>query len=313
MAKKKTSRAELPDAPFDVAPDASAAIFVVKVGPIEIEDGVVDAYLPIFPDGTVGRPELVDNAPAALATIAARERHRGLPYACAPEIALAGRKHGFAVAPIPKTGYEAMLAFSLMSSVPPQLGQLHVAADDAVELGRLSRALLEAAPWEHWGGDTPIDVRLYAPDGRTERLVATIIGESRELFGFGIYDAASFSRIVEESIETGEVTGLSLCLHAFHDAAVNAFRAAFATPFYPMPARAERGRMRPADTEEIFKLITIAKAIVQLSPKKLVARAELAFDNGAMVADVTAPEPSVPAPAPKRTRKAKKKTTRQLH
>lgn len=283
----------------------------MKVGPIQVEEGVVDAYLPILPGGMVGRPELGANAPAALAMIAARERHRELPYACAPELALAGKKHGFAVAPIPKTGYEAMLAFALMSSVPPHLGQLHVAADDAVELGRLARALFEAAPWAHWVGDTPMDVRLYAPDGRTERLVASIIGESREAFGFAIYDPETFGRILDETVESDDVRGLSFCLHAFHDAAVNAFRSAFATPFYPMPARADGGRLVPANTEEIFKLIAIARAIVQLSPKKLVARGDLAFDNGSMVADVTAPEPSA-RPAPKRKKKAKK-DTRRLH
>lgn len=300
------------EAPFETARERSDALFVVKVGPVDAgpDDGVIDAFVPVLPDGRVDPPQLVASPHDALPAIAVAARARGLRLECAPELAVAGRRHGFAAAEIPRTGYEAMLAFSLMSAVPPNLGELRVSAEDAVSLGRLTRDLWLQAPWAHWRSDSPVEVRLHAPDARTERLAASIMGAGGDVHGFALYDVETFDAITGGTIDSKDVAGISLTLDTFSDAAINAFRAAFDVPCFPMPMQALGGSLVAPTTEQLFKLIAVGRALAQLRPTHLVARGELHFDNGSMFADVTAPEPvrrAAPASRPKPKPVAKSK------
>lgn len=247
--------------------------YVMKIGPIDVGTGSVNAYVAYGGSGVDLAMEPSDDKGVA----ALRRRSGGEALVCEHALAGIAKKLGLQTdTPSPEAlAMKAALAVTLdhgagMERVvnPPLILELVMAA---IEFDAV-------APWNAFEADEPIEIR-FEPSGR--KAEGCVMGQGGEEFGLVLYrDKGSIARVLELSAlgrpESARALACTTMLLADDDSiAVDAIRAMTGVAIAPTVIRLERGKLGALDEAEIAALIAALRAVTALAAGGTTATGEV--------------------------------------
>jgi len=241
-------------------------VHVFRLGPIDIGGRPSWCIGGVDGEGDLVRPEVGHSDKQALAAVA--KRHAGEVLRCEPALADVARPLGFEPAPIPQGALvaRAVLAYGIANG--PSAGRPGLVA--FLRFVKASAAFWAARPWELFGSDEALPVRL-ATGGAWQDRELSILGAGGQEFGVGLYDNPGSIDLVSGAMALGQtnavrqVNALSATFDEEPAWAASAFADAFGLPRLPVALRVKKGKASVISTVELLQLAAVLEAAVELA------------------------------------------------
>ena len=262
-------------------------LYVTKLGPITTGDGTGNVYLAVR-DGFFLPPAKGTDDDTALDGFTSNDMSE--LRLCDESLAEAGVSRGFTIAPLPTELVEPVLISALQMSFGLRVS-VDINGEIFIELTRASAAFANAAPWQWWSSDEPLEAVVMG--GTTFELA--IMGANGESFGIALY-AASGSIARTSALyalgrfnEAKQIDFLSVSLEKDPDFGVRACQRLTGIDRIPDPLKVSKGQAVPASEDDILILTAALHAVAKLSPARLNAMGRASLGNDVVEVQVSAP------------------------
>ncbi len=241
--------------------------YVFRLGPLETKTEWAHVYLGLDVERGLCPPVFEQDDAKALRALAAQVP-AGVARVCEPRLADAGRAFGFTPGPAPDAAVSVRASMAIGLALGPLASNIH---DPGIflELADATATYVEAAPWRHRDGDTPLDVTLSgALAGHFE---CSVLGHGGETFGLALYPGrgavARLTALVEQGrmADAAGVESFAVTLDEKPAFAVEALREAFGLSSLPVPAHVRKGKAVPVTEAEVVALAAALRAVVELT------------------------------------------------
>lgn len=281
-------------------------LYALSLGPIPTGNGYGTIFMGMF-DGKLVPSDVTNDAEAALGDIR-RKVPAGTRLQCAPELALAGAKHGFAATPPDDEvlGVRAQLAFVLAH---PQLQPR--ASGELFPMIKAAGAFWAARAWERLPGDVAIEVTVTgAVRGTFE---AAVMGAAGEEYGLALYPKRGSIAKIAAAVDAGrpdvaaQVDAVSLTYEDSPGFAVRAIEAWCGLPMVPVAFGMRGGRRRPLEPADALALAVTLHAMSLMKGEPGETAAHTLSAPGVEVAvTVRVPDGKTSPPTPKPRRPSRR-------
>ncbi len=228
-------------------------LYAMSLGPIPTGKGYGTIFMGMF-DGKLVPSDVTNDADAALAAMRLKVP-TGTPLQCAPELALAGARHGFVATPPGDEvlGVRAQLAFVLAhAQLQPR------ASGELFPMIQAAAAFWAARAWERLPADVAIEVTVTgAVRGTFE---AAVMGAAGEEYGLALYPKPGSIAKIAAAVDAGRpdlaanVDAVSLTYEDSPGFAVRAIEAWCGLPMVPVAFGMRGGRPRPLEPADALAL-----------------------------------------------------------
>ena len=234
---------------------------VMKIGPIELEQSSVSAYVAFGASGLDLVLEATDEK-----GLAALRRRTNEALVCEPALSREAAEHGLAVGELPPEARSVKAALAVSLDHGPVLE--HVAPELVVELIVATIQFDAVKPWSVFDPDEPIAIR-FEPDGR--EVEGCVMGQAGEEFGLALYHhKGSIGKVLalcaEGRPEAARSLACTTVLIARDDSyAVDAIRAMTGVAAAPLVFHISRGKAGQASAQDIAALVAALRAVTALT------------------------------------------------
>ena len=270
-------------------PTSTTEVFYAfKLGPVPAGAGSFDLYIGLR-DGWIA--PMVSGVSEGEALRQLAEHGKGCALQCEPQLAKAGKHHGFNSAPAPEWAIAFRCGITICMALGPSIQP--DAMLPAYELAKASRKFFESAPWQHWHADLAMT---FVVTGLVDRTFeGCIMGSGGSEFGVALYEEkGALEKIVKLGKAGRQKDAAQLrCIAVTFDEAPTFAREILETviggPVLPIPTRVEGGRMGPPSATDLLVLAAALRASAGLAPSTPIGVGGVTGAQGAVTVKVTAP------------------------
>jgi hypothetical protein len=261
-------------------------LYATKLGPVDTEEGRINAYLGLMPREPFLPPALPvfhrRDLDGLRAVVACAPRHR---VVCTPSLGRAARRLGCEVAELPRRWLPFVAGLGLGFAG----GGFTCEVADTDVLGAFARASAEFMRAEPWRlSSRSLRIRATVTGATTERTyVGSIFGARHAPPFLMLYEHENALELLEMLQSVAALDGIGM-MPEFKVPRFTAplLRRAFGLDFLPLPFKVAGGRMGSISTAETIALAAVLRAAAALKPRARLAASVVPVDNAVVAARV---------------------------